>query len=87
MKKQFEYLRDGLRYVWHGGAYIEVFEESATVPHGVINVWDYEKDVPRIEVSMRGLVDKVDETMLEEEEWCCSYCDSYSREIDEGYWR
>lgn len=59
--KKFEYLRDGLRFEWHGGAYIEVFEESATVPHAVINVWDYEKDVSRIEVSMRGLVNRVDD--------------------------
>lgn len=69
MKKQFEYLRDGLRYVWHGGAYIEVFEESATVPHGVFNVWDYEKDEPKIERSMRGLVYFIDAQMLEDEEW------------------
>lgn len=61
MKKKFEYLRDGLRFEWFGGAYIEVFEENATVPHAVINVWDYAKDVSRIEVSMRGLVNCVDD--------------------------
>lgn len=66
MKEPYLYYRDGLRFEWHGGAYIEIFEESATVPHGVMNVWDYEKDVPRIPVSMRSLVDFVDDEMDEE---------------------
>ena len=67
MKEPYRYYRDGLRFEWHGGAYIEIFEESATVPHGVMNVWDYEKDVPSIERSMRGFVNHVDDVLWEEE--------------------
>lgn len=66
--KVLQYFRDGLRFTWHGGAYIEIFEESATVPHGVINVWDYELDVPKIERSMRCLVNHIDDIMDSEEE-------------------
>lgn len=65
-QKVFDYYRDGLRFSWHGGAYIEIFEETSTVPHGIYNVWDYEKDEPKIELSMRGLVDFIDTEMLEE---------------------
>ena len=63
----YRYHRDGLMFSWHGGAYIEIFEESATVPHGVINVWDYELDVPKIERSMRCLVNHIDDIMDAEE--------------------
>lgn len=66
--KALQYFRDGLRFTWHGGALIEVaFEDNAT-PYDVINVWDYEWDVPTIEVSMRGLVNHIDDIMDSEEE-------------------
>jgi hypothetical protein len=39
------------------------------MPYDVYNVWDYEKDEPTIERSMRGLVDFVDARFEEEEEW------------------
>ena len=60
------YNRDGLTFSWLGGAYIEISVEGG-LPFDVFNVWDYEKDEPKIERSMRGLVNFVDAEMLSED--------------------
>lgn len=67
----YRYYRDGLMFSWVGGAYIEVYIQGYAVPYDVFNVWDYEKDEPTIERSMRGLVDFIDTEMTENEddEW------------------
>jgi hypothetical protein len=40
---------DGHFFEWHGGAYIDVStSETSAVVIDVLNVWDYEKDAPRI---------------------------------------
>ena len=65
----YRYQRDGLLFSWTGGAYIEIYFEGNAIPYDVLNVWDYEKDVPKIERSMLGLVDFIDTVMLDEEEW------------------
>ena len=67
--KTYRYHRDGLVFSWVGGAYIEIYFEGNAIPYDVLNVWDYEKDEPKIERSMRGLVDFIDTEMLDEEEW------------------
>jgi hypothetical protein len=64
--KTYRYYRDGLMFSWVGGAYIEIYFDGHATPHDVFNVWDYEKDEPKIERSMRGLVDFIDTEMLEE---------------------
>jgi hypothetical protein len=67
----YRYHRNGLMFSWVGGAYIEIYFEGRTIPYDVLNVWDYEKDEPKIERSMRGLVDFIDAEMAENEddEW------------------
>lgn len=67
--KTLRYHRDGLIFSWLGGAYIEIYFEGHAIPYDVFNVWDYEKGESRIEFSMLGLVNFVDEQMLDEEEW------------------
>jgi hypothetical protein len=67
--KTYRYHRNGLIFSWTGGAYIEIYFEGKAMPYDVLNVWDYEKDEPKIERSMRGLVDFVDTEMLDEENW------------------
>lgn len=62
----YRYHRDGLIFSWLGGAYIEIYFEGNAIPYDVLNVWNYEKDEPTIERSMRGLVDFIDTEMLEE---------------------
>ena len=62
----YVYHRNGLTFSWLGGAYIEIYFEGNAMPYDVFNVWDYEKDEPKIERSMRGLVDFIDTEMLEE---------------------
>ena len=37
-----------MRFEWHEGNYIEVFDLISPHPFHAINVWDYSKDVPRI---------------------------------------
>lgn len=39
----------GLRFVWHGGEYIEVCIGETAID--VINVWDYDKSAPTIPAS------------------------------------
>jgi hypothetical protein len=67
--KTYRYHRNGLIFSWTGGPYIEIYFEGNAMPYDVLNVWDYEKDEPKIERSMRGLVDFVDTEMLDEENW------------------
>lgn len=69
--KTYRYHRNGLVFSWTGGAYIEIYFEGNAIPNDVFNVWDYEKDEPTIERSMRGLVDFIDAEMTENEddEW------------------
>lgn len=46
----------GLRYEWNGGAYIQIFRSGFDdlVPFDVMNVWDYEKDCPRIPATLEA---------------------------------
>jgi hypothetical protein len=68
--KAFRYHRNGNIFTWLGGAYIEITLEGNSMPYDVYNVWNYEKDEPIIERSMRGLVSFIDEQFeIEEEEW------------------
>lgn len=68
--KTFRYHRNGNIFTWWGGPYIEIAFENNAMPYDVYNVWNYEKDEPIIERSMRGLVDFIDEQFeIEEEEW------------------
>ena len=43
--------KNDLRFEWSGGAYIEIFSIGKTQPFDVINVWDYEWDVARIDIA------------------------------------
>ena len=54
------YTKDGLDFVWHGGAYIEIFEAGESVPFDAMNVWNYETDKPNIEPTMEALANFVD---------------------------
>lgn len=67
--KTFRYHRNENVFTWWGGPYIEISFEGSSMPYDVYNVWDYEKDEPTIERSMRGLVDFIDARFEEEEEW------------------
>jgi hypothetical protein len=67
--KTFRYHRNENVFTWWGGPYIEISFEGGSMPYDVYNVWDYEKDEPTIERSMRGLVDFIDARFEEEEEW------------------
>lgn len=60
---KLEYTTQGLKFSWWGGPYIEISFEDSENPFEVFNVWDYEKDEPIIERSMRGLVEYVDENI------------------------
>jgi hypothetical protein len=62
---KLKYTFENLVFSWSGGAYIEIFNEGSETPIDIFNVWDYEKDEPTIERSMRGLVSYVDERMQE----------------------
>jgi hypothetical protein len=66
MRSEIKYYRDELVFTWSGGAYIEISHEDSEIPFDVYNVWNYETDEPKIERSMRGLVDFIDTEMLEE---------------------
>jgi len=65
----YRYHRNGNVFTWWGGAYIEIAFENNSMPYDVYNVWDYEKDEPIIERSIRGLVNFIDEQFENEEEW------------------
>lgn len=64
MSKRYTYTTDEFIFDWRGGAYVEIYSDSP-VPFDVINVWDYEKDQPRIERSARGLGEAVEEWLKE----------------------
>ena len=67
--KVFRYHRDGNVFSWWGGPYIEITLEGNATPYDVYNVWDYEKDEPTIERSMKGLVTFIDEQFETESEY------------------
>lgn len=69
--KLYTYIRNGLRFTWNGGAYIEVAFQQNAIPYDVINVYDYELGKPRIEVSLQSLVDFIDAEMEQDAEWEC----------------
>jgi hypothetical protein len=54
-----------LRFVWHGGAYIDVgyapASEDEWAASEVINVWDYTDDKPRIDRTIAAFDAKVDD--------------------------
>lgn len=39
---------DGLRAVWHGGEYADLYHPEASEPFDAINMWDYERGEPRV---------------------------------------
>lgn len=62
------YSKDGLEFVWRGGAYIDIFVEGADGSAiDAYNVWDYEKDEPRIKRTLKAF-SKYIETRLKEEQ-------------------
>jgi hypothetical protein len=63
------YTRDGMEFVWHGGAYIEIFivggDGSAIDSY---NVWDYATDKPTIEKTLDAFTEYVDSKVTESQE-------------------
>lgn len=64
---QYEH-ETGIVARWHGGEYIEIgylTAEAGTpdafIAEDVINVWDYEKGQPRIQISLDAMQQAVDE--------------------------
>lgn len=56
-----------LRFEWRGGPYIDVHEVGWSTAE-VINVWDYEKNEPKVPVTNAGLKKAA-------EEWVTTYSD------------
>ena len=52
----YTYKIEGLKFEWHGGPYIEIFQEGNSIPFDVLNVWDYELDQPTIEKSEGAMI-------------------------------
>jgi hypothetical protein len=63
------YTRDGLEFVWHGGAYIEIFIGDEESPIDAYNVWDYQTDKPTIEPTLDGFTKCVDSRIAESQEF------------------
>jgi hypothetical protein len=56
-----------IRAVWHLGPYIQLFSGDSESASDVINVWDYQSDTPRIQVSPEGMATCVREWLWEME--------------------
>jgi hypothetical protein len=64
------YTRDGLEFVWHGGAYIDIFVEGGDGSAlDAYNVWDYETDTPNIKPTLEGFTEYVDSRITEAQEF------------------
>lgn len=57
------YKRDGLRFEWSGGSYINIYVGDDESPIDLYNVWDYAENLPLIQRSMAGLTAYVDSKM------------------------
>lgn len=67
---KMSYTRDGLEFVWHGGAYIEIFISGDTESAiDAYNVWDYEKDKPTIASTLEGFKEFVDSKITESQQF------------------
>lgn len=76
----------GYLFRWMGGPYIEVScrpDGTPGVPLDVINVWDYERDAPRIAVTLAAFSTEVYHWLFsrEDDARChCDICDGRSAE-------
>lgn len=70
---KFEYTVNNVRFVWEGGAYIEMFIEDAfglrSTPFDVINVWDYYWGWAKIPKEIGAFIKFVNEYIKEEAEF------------------
>ncbi len=62
------YSTDEFRFEWHGGAYIELFFVTADNALDAINVWDYEKDEPRIGRTLKDFEEFIEGYLKEQQE-------------------
>lgn len=63
------YRRDGLKFVWHGGAYIDIFlEDGDGSVIDAYNVWDYANDKPNIGLTLGEFTNYVDSRIKESQE-------------------
>jgi hypothetical protein len=69
---KFEYIVNDVRFVWEGGAYIEMFINDKfdldSTPFDVINVWDYEWDWAKIPKEIGAFIKFVNQYVKEEME-------------------
>jgi hypothetical protein len=64
------YTRDGLEFVWHGGAYIDIFVEGGDGSAlDAYNVWDYATDKPNIERTLDAFTAYVDSRITEAQDF------------------
>lgn len=49
----------GTVWEWRGREYIHGTAEGATGAHAAINVWDYERDAPRIPFTFEAMVAEI----------------------------
>lgn len=52
----FETTFGQVRAVWQGGPYIHLYPNDGDAPTAAINVWDYERDEPRIKKTAKDMV-------------------------------
>ncbi len=63
------YSKDGLEFVWRGGAYIDIFVEGSDGSAiDTYNVWDYEKDEPRIGRTLKDFEEFIEGYLKEQQE-------------------
>ena len=67
-KAKMVYSTDEFRFEWHGGAYIELFFVGSTSALDAVNVWDYEKDEPRIERTLQAFEQFIEGYLKEQQE-------------------
>lgn len=58
----FIYTRDGLRFIWHGGEYCDIYldTEPPAITDMCINFWDYDESRPTIERTHKAFAAAVD---------------------------
>ena len=59
---------DGFVFTWHGGAYIEVSNETANLAFDVINVYDYEKGKTRVPFTVDAMNKEITKWLKESRE-------------------
>lgn len=62
------YNTENFRFEWSGGAYIELFFVGSDSALDVVNVWDYEKDEPRIERTLPAFQNFIEGYIKQQEE-------------------